>query len=133
MSTTRNHYEENERTDQLARHILCDFRQEVMEVLDELKQTLALSREELTALKKVVAGAINVEINTKPQQAFYSTAETGVLLDKRTYTVREWCRLQRIHASKRPTGRGDSLAWEISQEEIQRIREHGLLPIPERY
>ena len=133
MSTTRDHYEENERADQLAQHILCEFRQEVMEVLDELKQTLALSREDFTALKEVVAGALDAELNTKPQQAFYSTAEAAALLDKRTYTVREWCRLLRIHASKRPTGRGDSLAWEISQEEIQRIREHGLLPIPERY
>ena len=133
MSTTQDHYEENGRADQLARHILCEFRQEVMEVLGELQQTLALSREEFTALKEVVAGALDAELNTSPKQAFYSTAEAAVLLDKRCYTVREWCRLQRIHATERPTGRGDSLEWEISHEEIQRIREHGLLPIPERY
>jgi len=47
--------------------------------------------------------------------------------------IREWCRLQRIHVTKRPTDRGDALEWEIATEEIQRIREHGLLPIPERY
>ncbi len=133
MSTTHDQYKENGRADQLARHILCEFRQEVMEVLDDLKQTLALSREEFTALKEVVAGALDAELNTRPNQAYYSTAEAAGLLDKQTYTVREWCRLQRIHARKRPTGRGDALEWEISSEEIQRIREHGLLPLPERY
>ena len=95
---------QQEQEDKLARHILREFRQEVMEGLDELKQTLALSREEFTTLKEVVAGALDAELNTSPKQAFYSTAEAAVLLRKRRYTVREWCRLQRIHASKRPTG-----------------------------
>ena len=48
MSKTHDLYEENGRADQLARHILCEFRQEVMEGFDELQQTLALSREEFT-------------------------------------------------------------------------------------
>ncbi len=60
----------------------------------------------------------------------YSPAEVAEVLDKKPYTVREWCRLRRINAVKRPCGRGASEEWEISHEEVERIKAHGLLPIP---
>jgi hypothetical protein len=66
-------------------------------------------------------------------KAAYSVSEAAAVLGKRPYTVREWCRLQRINATKRPWGRGNDHEWEISNEEIERIQNHGLLPIPKRY
>jgi hypothetical protein len=63
----------------------------------------------------------------------YSPAEVAEILGKKPYTVREWCRLHRINAKKRPTGRGDADEWEISHEELERIKAHGLLPIPTKY
>lgn len=63
----------------------------------------------------------------------YSPAEVATILGKRPYTVREWCRLQRINATKRPYGRGSEQEWEISHEEVKRIRNHGLLPVPKCY
>jgi hypothetical protein len=63
----------------------------------------------------------------------YSPSEAATLLDKRPYTVREWCRLGRIRAKKRPCGRGVAPEWEILQEEIERIKSHGLLPMPKRH
>ena len=63
----------------------------------------------------------------------YSPTEVAQILNKRPYTVREWCRLQRVNAVKRPCGRGSSDEWEISQEELDRIKAHGLLPIPAKY
>jgi hypothetical protein len=63
----------------------------------------------------------------------YSPAEAAKLLGRRPYTVREWCRLGRIKAKKRPCGRGAATSWEISHGEIERIQNHGLLPIPKRY
>lgn len=63
----------------------------------------------------------------------YSPAEVAQILDKRPYTVREWCRLQRVNAVKRPCGRGASEEWEISHEEVERIKAHGLLPVPAKY
>ena len=58
----------------------------------------------------------------------YTAAEVAELLGKRPYTVREWCRLGRVNAHKRPVGRGDAKEWEISAEEVERIENHGLLP-----
>ncbi len=63
----------------------------------------------------------------------YSPEEVAAILGKQPYTVREWCRYHRIHASKRPTGRGDAREWEISHDEVERIKNHGLLPIPSKY
>jgi hypothetical protein len=61
---------------------------------------------------------------------FYSTDEVARLLDKAEFTVREWCRLNRIHAIKRFSGRGKHPAWAISHQELLRIEKEGLLPLP---
>ena len=66
-------------------------------------------------------------------QDWFSPAEAARLLVKRPYTVREWCRLRRINSRKRPGGRGDTDEWEIAAEDIERYRNHGLLPLPTRY
>src|SRR5947209_12460192 len=44
----------------------------------------------------------------------YSTAEAAKGLGKSEFTVREWCRLGRVRAEKRPCGRGHSQEWSIS-------------------
>ena len=60
-------------------------------------------------------------------QASYSTSDVAKLLGKAEFTVREWCRHHRIHAEKRPCGRGNSQEWMISHEELTRIQAEGLL------
>ncbi len=60
---------------------------------------------------------------------FYSPSEVAVLLGKAEFTVREWCRLGRILAEKRACGRGLSKEWMISHDEVQRIKNEGLLPL----
>ncbi len=62
-------------------------------------------------------------------KAYYSTKEAAELLGKRPYTVREWCRLGRINAEKAEFGRGLDEEWRISHEEIERIRNQGLLTV----
>ncbi|TWU20727.1 helix-turn-helix domain-containing protein [Bythopirellula polymerisocia] len=62
------------------------------------------------------------------QKEWYTVAEAAEILGKAPFTVREWCRLERINASKRPSGRGTSSEWMISHSEIERIQNKGLLP-----
>jgi hypothetical protein len=59
---------------------------------------------------------------------FYSTTEIAELLGKAEFTVREWCRLGRIRAQKRLSGRGPHSSWVISHEELVRLRREGLFP-----
>ncbi len=64
-------------------------------------------------------------------------SQPGLLLDRRCgphpgradWTVREWCRLGRVHVEKRVCGRGSSKEWMLSHDELQRIKAEGLLPI----
>lgn len=63
----------------------------------------------------------------------YSTAEVAKLLGKRPFTVREWCRLGRVRAEKTYSGRGAEPEWRLSHDEVVRVRNEGLLPLPTRW
>jgi len=67
------------------------------------------------------------------EREFYTVADFAVLVDRSIFRVREWCRLFRINAEKADWGHGDSKAWKIPASELTRYRDHGLLPIPDRY
>lgn len=60
---------------------------------------------------------------------WYSTAEVAMILGKAEFTVREWCRLGRLKAQKRGSGRGKFCAWVVSHEEVLRYRREGLRPV----
>ena len=64
---------------------------------------------------------------------WYSTAEVATLLGKAEFTVREWCRLGRICAQKKKSGRGVASEWNVSHAELTRVRNEGLLPDPSRF
>lgn len=66
----------------------------------------------------------------KTVKTWYSTDEVAALLGKRPFTVREWCRLGRVNAEKRDCGRGRATEWIISHDELERLRNFGLLPLP---
>ena len=62
------------------------------------------------------------------EQDFYSVEDFAKIVKRQEFTVREWCRLVRINADKRPCGRGRTREWKIAHEELQRYRDDGLLP-----
>jgi hypothetical protein len=68
-------------------------------------------------------------INRHQIQDYYSTSDIAEILKRSEFTVRQWCRLRRVHAEKRPCGRGRSQEWMISHSELQRIQSEGLLPL----
>jgi transposase len=67
-------------------------------------------------------------IGQRFKKDFYSTAEAARILCRAEFTVREWCRLGRVHATKRQCGRGNTKEWALSHEELTRIQNKGLLP-----
>lgn len=89
--------------------------------MTELEVTTRLDRIE-AALKQL--------IDQRAIKAWYTTAEAAHELKRAEYTVREWCRLGRVRAEKRACGRGRAKEWIISYEELSRIHNEGLLPIP---
>ncbi len=62
-------------------------------------------------------------------RSYYSVPEFANQVGRGEYTVREWCRLARINAEKCDSGRGEAKSWKIPAEELQRYRDHGLLPM----
>jgi len=85
---------------------------------------------ELEERLKRIEEALLILVQQKTVKEWYSTAEAAEILGKAEWTVRENCRLGRVNAEKRPCGRGRSLEWIISHDELQRIRNEGLLPDP---
>ena len=75
-----------------------------------------------------IEAALETLVKQKTVKDWYSTEETAEVLGKTSYTVREWCRQGRIVATKRDCGRGKSQEWIVSHAELERIKNHGLLP-----
>ena len=109
----------------MQRELLCgeikpdDLTHELLDRLSSLEDTV-------TELRDIVS-------SSQPAKDSYTTLEVAAILHKKPYTVREWCRLQRVNAHKAMCGRGCEVEWRISHEELQRIQNEGLLPPPDRY
>lgn len=86
--------------------------------------------EQLFSRLKRIEDSIDVLVSQKTIKDWYTTDEVADIVGRAPFTVREWCRLGRLKAIKRLTGRGNTLEWIIGHEELQRLRNHGLLPIP---
>lgn len=70
---------------------------------------------------------LSVLVERQAAKDFYEVEEFAKLVGKSSFTCREWCRLGRIRARKKDSGRGAHTAWAISHEELQRYRREGLL------
>lgn len=75
-----------------------------------------------------IEAALRLLVGQQPVRDYYTTAQAAELLGLAEFTVREWCRLGRIKAEKRKSGRGAHYQWVISRAELQRYEREGLLP-----
>ena len=66
-----------------------------------------------------------VERQAKP---YYTSDEFAKLVGREAFTCREYCRLGRIRAQKKTSGRGKHASWVIPHEELLRFQREGLLP-----
>ena len=77
-----------------------------------------------------IESLLTLLVERQQTKEWYTTEELARLLGKAEFTVREWCRLGRIRAEKRQSGRGAYPAWVISHEELLRYQKEGLRPLP---
>lgn len=95
-------------------------------IMNDIIHMLTKLEERLARIEQRLATA-----TSKPNvhKEWFTVAEAAKVLEKRPFTIREWCRLRRIHAKKRKCGRGRTTEWVISLQEIERYLNEGLLPI----
>jgi hypothetical protein len=82
----------------------------------DLNERLARIEELLSAL-----------VERQSVKDWYTTYEFARLVGKAEFTVREWCRLGRVYAKKRQSGRGAFSEWVISHDEFRRYQKEGML------
>ena len=80
---------------------------------------------ELAEIKQTLKRLVDKEATKE----WYEVEEFAAHVGKSAYTCREWCRLGRVHAVKKNSGRGQHCAWVISHEELLRYQREGLLPL----
>ena len=100
---------------------------------DQADETAKVLVERIASLEQTIAELRDFILQQQATKESYSTQEVASILGRKPYTVREWCRLQRINAYKAMCGRGCEEEWRVSHEELIRIQNEGLLPPPERF
>ena len=60
---------------------------------------------------------------------WHTTQEFAKAVGKAEFTVREYCRLGRLCAEKRQSGRGAHSQWVLSNAELMRFQREGLRPV----
>jgi hypothetical protein len=87
--------------------------------------------DELLARLQKIETLLAALVEQRAVKEWYSTAEVAAILGRAEFTVREWCRLGRVRAEKKKSGRGPAGEWLISHAELTRVRNEGLLPDPQ--
>jgi hypothetical protein len=70
-----------------------------------------------------------VLVERQQVREWYTTEEFARAVGKAEFTIREYCRLGRLKAEKRQSGRGSFAQWVLSNSELERYRRNGLLPL----
>ena len=112
-----------------SRLLLEESRMERRELLEEV----VTLRNRIQELELTIGELRDLLVSQKTIKESYDTKELAGILGRKPYTVREWCRLKRINAYKAMCGRGCEEEWRVTHEELVRIQNEGLLPVPDRY
>ena len=81
-------------------------------------------RERLDKIEAMLA----VLVERQQVRDWYTTQEFARAVGKAEFTIREYCRLGRLRAEKRQSGRGAYPQWVLSHTELERYQRDGLLP-----
>ena len=88
--------------------------------MDDIELRVRLERIERLLLDLAAQGVV---------RDWYTCDEFAAAVGMAPFTVREHCRLGRLNACKRSSGRGAHCSWVLSHEELERYRRQGLLPL----
>lgn len=77
-------------------------------------------------LEKIEAMLV-VLVERQQVREWYTTEEFARATGKAEFTIREYCRLSRLRAEKRQSGRGKYPQWVLSHAELERYQREGLL------
>ena len=91
-----------------------------------------MSLEDITMLVERldrIEAAVSVIAKRQTIRDWYATDEFARVVGKAEFTVREWCRLGRVRAEKKGSGRGKYQSWVVSHDELLRYQREGLIPI----
>jgi transposase len=69
-----------------------------------------------------------VLVERQQAREWYSVEQFARQVGRSEFTVREWARKGRIHATKKGSGRGAHASWAISHDELLRFQREGLRP-----
>jgi len=87
---------------------------------------MAMTLEE--RLEKIEAMLV-VLVERQQAREWYTTQEFAEAVGKAEFTIREYCRLGRLRAEKRQSGRGKYPQWVLSNDELLRFQREGLLAV----
>ncbi len=74
-----------------------------------------------------IEAMLAVLVERQTVREWYTTHEFARTVGKAEFTIREYCRLGRLRAEKRQSGRGAYPQWVLSQTELLRYQREGLL------
>jgi hypothetical protein len=77
-----------------------------------------------------IEALLTLVVQGQQVREWYTVDEFARIVGRSEFTCREYCRLGRVHAEKRLSGRGAYASWVISHAELQRYQREGLLPMP---
>ncbi len=83
--------------------------------------------EDVRELLLLVNGKLDALVARESIQAAYSTKEFAERVGLSEWTVRNYCRLGRLRARKKKSGRGLHAEWMLDHAELERFRREGLL------
>jgi hypothetical protein len=89
---------------------------------------MTLTSEDVLARLARIESLLASLVEQKTVKEWYTTAEVAAIVERAEFTVREWCRLGRVRAVKKKSGRGPASEWIVSHVELTRVRNEGLLP-----
>ena len=76
-----------------------------------------------------IESMLGVLVERQQVREWYSVEEFARIVRKAPFTTREWCRLGRIRAEKKLSGRGSHANWVVPHAELLRYQREGLLPV----